>query len=115
MTADARHYLAPASADNAGMPTAACPSTDTIAVVDFETTGMGPAQGARATEIAVVLVRGGRIVDRYQNLMKTGVWIPPFITELTGDLGRFSTTGNVRQYALYFFAGVLALFWWMIF
>ena len=84
MTADARHYLAPASADNAGMPTAACPSTDTIAVVDFETTGMGPAQGARATEIAVVLVRGGRIVDRYQNLMKTGVWVPPFITQLTG-------------------------------
>jgi DNA polymerase-3 subunit epsilon len=57
---------------------------DTIAVVDFETTGMGPAQGARATEIAVVLVQGGRIVGRYQNLMKTGVWVPPFITQLTG-------------------------------
>jgi DNA polymerase-3 subunit epsilon len=59
-------------------------TTDTIAVVDFETTGMGPAQGARATEIAVVLVQGGRIVGRYQNLMKTGVWVPPFITQLTG-------------------------------
>lgn len=57
---------------------------DTIAVVDFETTGMGPAQGARATEIAVVLVQGGRIVGRYQNLMKTGAWVPPFITQLTG-------------------------------
>ncbi len=34
---------------------------------------------------------------------------------LAGDLGRFTTTGNVRQYALYFFAGALALFWWMIF
>lgn len=59
-------------------------AADTIAVVDFETTGMGPAQGARATEIAVVLVQGGRIVGRYQNLMKTGVWVPPFITQLTG-------------------------------
>ena len=55
-----------------------------IAVIDFETTGMGPAQGARATEIAVVLVQDGQVVDRYQSLMKTGVWIPPFIVGLTG-------------------------------
>ncbi|MBQ0944706.1 3'-5' exonuclease [Ideonella sp. 4Y16] len=60
-------------------------SPDTpIAVVDFETTGMGPAQGARATEIAVVLVQDGRIVDRYQSLMYTGVYIPSFIVQLTG-------------------------------
>jgi NADH-quinone oxidoreductase subunit L len=44
-----------------------------------------------------------------------GLHVVAFVTELAGDLGRFSTTGNVRQYALYFFAGVLALFWWMIF
>ena len=37
---------------------------ETIAVIDFETTGMGPGQGARATEIAVVLLQGGRIVAR---------------------------------------------------
>jgi NADH-quinone oxidoreductase subunit L len=37
-----------------------------------------------------------------------------FLTELAGDLGRFSTTGNVRNYALYFFLGVVALFWWLI-
>lgn len=60
------------------------PSTDTIAVIDFETTGMGPAQGARATEIAAVLVRDGQIVDRFQSLMKTDAWIPPFIEQLTG-------------------------------
>jgi len=59
-------------------------AANTIAVVDFETTGMGPTQGARATEIAVVLVHAGRIVDRYQSLMKTGVYIPAFITQLTG-------------------------------
>ena len=50
--------------DNARM-SAPCPAPETIAVIDFETTGMGPGQGARATEIAVVLVREGRIVDRY--------------------------------------------------
>lgn len=55
-----------------------------IAVLDFETTGMMPAQGARATEVAIVRLEGGRIVDRFQSLMRTGVWIPPFITRLTG-------------------------------
>ena len=56
----------------------------TIAVIDFETTGMGPLQGARATEVAIVLLEGERVVDRYQSLMRTGAWIPPFITQLTG-------------------------------
>ncbi len=59
-------------------------SAERIAVIDFETTGMGPQQGARATEIAVVIVEGGRIVDRYQSLMRTGVRVPPFIVQLTG-------------------------------
>ena len=57
---------------------------DSVAVIDFETTGMSPEQGARATEIAVVLLRGGEVVDRYQSLMNTGAWVPPFIEELTG-------------------------------
>lgn len=55
-----------------------------IAVIDFETTGMTPAQGARATEVAIVLIEGERVVDRFASLLKTGVWIPPFITQLTG-------------------------------
>ncbi len=38
-----------------------------------------------------------------------------FLTELTGDIGRFTTTGNVRNYALYFFLGVVVLFWWIAF
>lgn len=63
-------------------------TSDTIAVIDFETTGMGPAMGARATEIAAVLVRGGRIVDQYASLMHTGVWVPPFIEQLTGISNR---------------------------
>ncbi|MFY3382948.1 PolC-type DNA polymerase III [Paracidovorax sp. MALMAid1276] len=55
-----------------------------IAVIDFETTGISPGQGARATEVAVVLLENGRVVDRFQSLMRTGAWIPPFITQLTG-------------------------------
>ena len=55
-----------------------------IAVIDFETTGMTPAQGARATEVAIVLLEGAQVVDRYASLMYTGVPIPPFIEQLTG-------------------------------
>lgn len=55
-----------------------------IAVIDFETTGMTPGQGARATEVAIVLLEAGQVVDRFQSLMRTGVYIPSFITRLTG-------------------------------
>jgi len=55
-----------------------------IAVIDFETTGISPAQGDRATEVAIVLTEGGRVVDRFQSLMNAGVRIPSFITQLTG-------------------------------
>lgn len=55
-----------------------------VAVIDFETTGLSPAQGDRATEIAAVLMRDGRVVDRYQSLMNAGLRIPPYIEALTG-------------------------------
>ena len=35
------------------------------------------------------------------------------LTELAGDFGRFSTTGNVRDYLLYLFLGIIVLFWWV--
>ena len=57
---------------------------DAVAVIDFETTGLSPDQGSRATEIAAVIVQNGKIVDRYQSLMNAGVRIPLFIEELTG-------------------------------
>ena len=57
---------------------------ETVAVIDFETTGISPDAGARATEIAAVLLRDGRVVDRYQSLMNAGAWVPPFIEQLTG-------------------------------
>lgn len=55
-----------------------------IAVIDFETTGITPGAGCRATEIAAVLVERGSIVGRYQSLMNAGVPIPPFVQSLTG-------------------------------
>ena len=58
--------------------------TSRIAVIDFETTGSSPGQGARATEVAIVIVERGAVVDSYQSLMNGGVWVPPFITQLTG-------------------------------
>ncbi len=57
---------------------------NTYAVIDFETTGLSPEHGARPTEIAVVLVRKGRIVKSYQSLMDPGVPIPHEIQSLTG-------------------------------
>jgi DNA polymerase III subunit epsilon len=59
-------------------------ASETVAVIDFETTGMSPQQGARATEIAAVLVQGGQIVGRFQSLMNSGAWVPPFIEQFTG-------------------------------
>jgi DNA polymerase-3 subunit epsilon len=55
-----------------------------IAVIDFETTGMSPTLGDRATEVAIVLLERGQVVDRFQSLMNAGVYIPSFITQLTG-------------------------------
>jgi DNA polymerase III subunit epsilon len=55
-----------------------------IAVIDFETSGISPSLGDRATEVAIVITEQGRVVDRFQSLMNAGVHIPSFITQLTG-------------------------------
>ncbi len=57
---------------------------ETVAVLDFETTGLSPALGDRPTEIAVTLVSGGRIIDRFQSLMNPGRHVPWQVTQLTG-------------------------------
>ena len=57
---------------------------ETVAVLDFETTGLSPHEGDRATEIAITLVRGGKVIDRYQSLMNAGRRIPSDVTCLTG-------------------------------
>jgi len=57
---------------------------ETFVVLDFETTGLEPSWGARATEVAAVLVENGQIVDKFQSLTNAGVYVPSFIQELTG-------------------------------
>jgi DNA polymerase-3 subunit epsilon len=55
-----------------------------VAVIDFETTGLSPGMGDRATEIAAVILEDGEVVDRYQSLMNASVRIPSYIEALTG-------------------------------
>lgn len=57
---------------------------ETVAVIDFETSGLGADTGGRATEVAAVLVRDGTVIDVYASLMNSGAWIPPAIQQLTG-------------------------------
>ena len=57
---------------------------EVVAVIDFETTGLSPGQGDRATEVAAVILEGGKVVDRYQSLMNGGARIPSFIESMTG-------------------------------
>ena len=57
---------------------------ETIAILDFETTGLSPSSGDRVTEIAVLLVRDGQIIDRFQSLMNAGRNIPSDVVRLTG-------------------------------
>ena len=52
------------------------------AIVDIETTGGGG--NARITEIAVFRHDGIRIVDFFHSLVNPQMFIPPFITRLTG-------------------------------
>ena len=56
-----------------------------IAVIDFETTGLSPAMGDRATEVAIVMLEGGEVVGRFQSLMNAGVRISSFIESFTGN------------------------------
>lgn len=57
---------------------------EAFAVIDFETTGLSPAHGCRATEIGVAIWENGCIVDRFQSLMNAGVPVPYEIEQLTG-------------------------------
>lgn len=54
-----------------------------FAVVDVETTGGRPGHGDRITEIAIVRVHDGQIVDVYETLVNPECAIPPMITQIT--------------------------------
>jgi DNA polymerase-3 subunit epsilon len=55
-----------------------------IVMLDFETTGLSPQQGARITEVAALRIVDGRVTDRFVSLVNCRVRIPSFITALTG-------------------------------
>ncbi|MFI3184723.1 MAG: 3'-5' exonuclease [Methylococcaceae bacterium] len=55
-----------------------------IVVIDFETTGLSPGLGDRATEVAAVIIEDNKVIDKYQSLMNAGVAIPSYIQQLTG-------------------------------
>jgi len=53
------------------------------AIVDIETTG-GHAESNSITEIAVFIHDGGKVVQRFETLLKPARYIPPYISAYTG-------------------------------
>lgn len=61
--------------------------TDTnepVIVLDFETSGISPDQGARAIEVGAVLLHNQQIVDRFQSLINPGFLVTREIESMTG-------------------------------
>lgn len=54
------------------------------AVIDLETTGLSPSQGDRITEVGIVLVENGEIVERFQSFVNPNRPIPSDVQKLTG-------------------------------
>lgn len=55
-----------------------------IVVIDVETTGASMGGGDRMIELAIVRLEGGRIVDRFEQLLDPERHLPAHITRLTG-------------------------------
>lgn len=55
----------------------------TCAIIDFETTGLGP-PADRVIEVGVARLQDGVVVDTFSQLMQPGFTLPWFITALTG-------------------------------
>ncbi|SDB91172.1 ATP-dependent DNA helicase DinG [Shouchella lonarensis] len=58
--------------------------SERFVIVDLETTGNTPTQGARIIQIGAVKVEGRKIIDRFNTFVDPACEIPPFIAELTG-------------------------------
>ncbi len=70
--------------------------TSRYAVVDIETTG-GVAGRGRITEVAIIVLENGVIVDEFVSLINPEQAIPPYITRLTGITNEM-TAGAPRFY-----------------
>lgn len=64
----------------------------TVAVIDFETTGLSPHYGDRTIEVGAVLITDNQIVDRFQSLMNPRIRVSSFIEEYTGITNRMLST-----------------------
>lgn len=64
----------------------------TLAVIDFETTGLSPHYGDRTIEVGAVLVSNNQIVDRFQSLMNPRMKVSSFIEEYTGITNKMLST-----------------------
>lgn len=58
-------------------------ASNTYVVVDLETTGADTGRN-RITEMALIKVRGGKVVDEFSTLVNPNIPVPTFITQLTG-------------------------------
>ncbi|MEA3362212.1 MAG: 3'-5' exonuclease [Thermodesulfobacteriota bacterium] len=58
--------------------------SESIIVLDFETTGLYPDNGDRVIEIGAVLLRHQEIVDQFQSLVNPGFFINREIETITG-------------------------------
>ena len=57
---------------------------DRFAVIDLETTGLSPTHGDRITEVGIVLIEEGKVVDRFQSFVNPMRPIPAYVQDLTG-------------------------------
>lgn len=58
--------------------------SETVVVLDFETTGLRADLGDRVTEVAALRLHGGQVVARYETLVNCDVRVPLHIKQFTG-------------------------------
>ncbi|CAH0990451.1 DNA polymerase III PolC-type [Sinobacterium norvegicum] len=80
------------------------PSANSVVVLDFETTGLSVAQGARAIEIGAVKLVDGEVVDTFQSLMNPGVLVDSFIEDFTGISNEMLSTARANEEVMASFA-----------
>lgn len=71
-----------------------------LAIVDLETTGMSAAHN-RVIEIAIIRIEGSKIIETFTSLINPQIYIPSFITHLTGisnqDIEKAPLFGEVKH------------------
>ena len=82
----------------------AAASSDTVIVLDFETTGMSPDYGDRVIEVGAVRLENGRVSERFQALMNPGRRINGFIERLTGITNKMVSTAPSCESVMHEFA-----------